>query len=78
MGLCGRQVESPAAELNKENVSEKLQAKGTDVSIVQQLVETMNDCEFARYAPGDRRKRWTRYAAATEVINKMESSIKRK
>ena len=77
-GYVGDKLNLPAAELNKENVSEKLQAKGTDASVVQQLVETMNDCEFARYAPGDPSQTMDKiYAAATEVINKMESSIKR-
>ena len=77
-GYVGDKLNLPAAELNKENVSEKLQTKGTDVSVVQQLVETMNDCEFARYAPGDPSQTMDKiYAAATEVINKMESSIKR-
>ena len=77
-GYVGDKLNLPAAELNKENVSEKLQAKGTDVSVVQQLVETMNDCEFARYAPGDPSQTMDKiYVAATEVINKMESSIKR-
>ena len=52
-GYVGDKLNLPATELNKENVSEKLQAKGTDVSVVQQLVETMNDCELARYAQGD-------------------------
>ena len=78
-GYVGDKLNLPAAELNKENVSEKLQAKGADTSIVQQLVETMNDCEFARYAPGDPSQTMDKiYAAATEAINKMESSIKRK
>ena len=77
-GYVGDKLNLPAAELNKENVSEKLQDKGTDASVVQQLVETMNDCEFARYAPGDPSQTMDKiYAAATEVINKMESSIKR-
>ena len=77
-GYVGDKLNLPATELNKENVSEKLQAKGTDVSVVQQLVETMNDCEFARYAPGDPSQTMDKiYAAATEVIDKMESSIKR-
>lgn len=76
-GYVGDKLNLPAAELNKENVSEKLQAKGADEELVQRLVEVMNDCEFARYAPGDPSQTMDKiYAAATEVINKMESTIK--
>ena len=76
-GYVGDKLNLPAAELNKENVSEKLQAKGADEGLVRRLVEVMNDCEFARYAPGDPSQTMDKiYAAATEVINKMESSIK--
>lgn len=76
-GYVGDKLNLPAAELNKENVSEKLQAKGADEGLVRRLVEVMNDCEFARYAPGDPLQTMDKiYAAATDVINKMESSIK--
>lgn len=77
-GYVGDKLNLPAAELNKDNVSEKLQEKGTDSSVVRQLVETMNDCEFARYAPGDPLQTMDKiYAVATEIIDRIESSIKR-
>ena len=77
-GYVGDKLNLPASELNKENVTEKLQAKGVDETLVRQLVELMNDCEFARYAPGDPTQTMDKiYAAATEVIDKMESSVKR-
>ncbi|MCD8318621.1 MAG: BatD family protein [Paraprevotella sp.] len=77
-GYVGDKLNISVAELNKDNVSEKLQAKGTDMTVIQSLIDTMNDCEFARYAPGDPSQTMDKiYAAATDVINKMESSIKR-
>ena len=46
--------------------------------VVNALVDTMNECEFARYAPGDPAQAMDKiYTAATDVINKMENSIKR-
>ncbi len=77
-GYVGDKLNISIADLNKENITEKLLLKGADKSIVQKLVETMNDCEFARYAPGDPMQAMDKiYESATEVINKMESSIKR-
>ena len=77
-GYAGDKLNLPVAELNKDNVSEKLLAKGAEEAAVRQLVATMNDCEFARYAPGDPSQAMDKiFASATEVIDKMESSIKR-
>lgn len=77
-GYAGDKLNLPVAELNKDNVSEKLLAKGAEEAAVRQLVDTMNDCEFARYAPGDPSQAMDKiFASATEVIDKMESSIKR-
>ena len=77
-GYVGDKLDIPVAELNKDNVSEKLAAKGTEDAVIRLLVDTMNDCEFARYAPGDPAQTMDKiYAAATDVIGRMESSIKR-
>ena len=77
-GYAGDKLDIAVAELNKDNISEKLLAKGADAEVVKALVDTMNECEFARYAPGDPAQAMDKvYMAATEVINKMESSIKR-
>lgn len=78
-GYVSDKLNIPVAELNKENISEKLLARGTEEHIVTLLVDTMNECEFARFAPGDLAQAMDKiYSAATEVINKMENSIKRK
>lgn len=77
-GYAGDKLNLPAAELNKDNVSEKLHSMGADASLVQELADTMNECEFARYAPGDPSRAMDKiYAAAAEVIDKMESFIER-
>lgn len=77
-GYLGDKLNIPVAELNKDNVSEKLAEKGADDGIIKALVDVMNECEFARYAPGDPAQTMDKiYVAATDVINKMESSIKR-
>lgn len=77
-GYVGDKLNIPVAELNKENVSEKLRAKGTDEEMVNAFMAVLNDCEFARYAPGDPSQTMDKiYASAAEVINRMESTIKK-
>ena len=77
-GYAGDKLDIAVAELNKDNIREKLSAKGAGEDVVNALVDTMNECEFARYAPGDPAQAMDKiYAAATDVINKMENSIKR-
>ncbi len=78
-GYVGDKLNIPVAELNKDNVSEKLLEKGAEETVVSMLNEVMNDCEFARFAPGDPSQAMDKiYVEATEVINKMENSIKHK
>lgn len=77
-GYAGDKLDIAVAELNKDNIREKLSVKGAGEDVVNALVDTMNECEFARYAPGDPAQAMDKiYAAATDVINKMENSIKR-
>lgn len=41
----------PVADLSKENISASLTQKGVSVETIQKLMNTLNDCEYARYAP---------------------------
>lgn len=76
-GYVGDKLNIPASELNKDNISEKLSAKGLDGDTIQQLINVMNQCEFARFAPGDPSQTMDKiYADATDVINKMQKQYK--
>lgn len=76
-GYVGDKLNIPASELNKDNVSDKLRAKSLDESVIAQLINVMNDCEFARFAPGDPTQTMDKiYADATDVINKMQKQYK--
>lgn len=62
------------AELSKENLATVLQHKGLDDQLVQQLLQTLNDCEFARYAPGDPQQSMDKtYQAAISLISQLEA-----
>ena len=45
--------------------------------LIKEFIAALNECEFARYAPGDENEAMDKvYAASIEVISKMENSIK--
>lgn len=76
-GYVGDKLTLPVAELNKDNVQGKLQDKGVDEKLVTDFLAALDDCEFARFAPGDAGETMDRlYARASDVINRMENSIK--
>lgn len=66
-----------AADLNKEHISDKLKAKSVNEATIQQLITTLDNCEYARYAPsaasGDLNGI---YQNTVELITKIENEIK--
>ncbi len=78
-GYVGDKLNIPVSELSKENVSEKLTARQIPDTLIDQFLHTLDDCEFARFAPGDPADTMDKiYSSAEEVINKMESELKHK
>ena len=66
-----------AADLNKEHISDKLKEKSVNESTIQQLITTLDNCEYARYAPsavsGDLNGI---YQNTVSLITKIEHEIK--
>ncbi len=76
-GYLGDKLEMPASELTRDNVVEKLGDKGVSMDAVEPFVNTLNDCEFERYAPsGLARPLQDMYTRAAEAIEQMENNIK--
>ena len=68
----------PLSKLSKENISSELTRRECDGTVVDDLMMLLNDCEFARYAPGDAGATMEKvYKLALDVIGKMENSIKK-
>lgn len=77
-GYVGDKLNIPVAELNKENVNEKLLQHGVSQETADAFLSVLNDCEFARYAPGDPAQTMDKiYMASVKVMSEMESMIKR-
>jgi len=68
----------PAASLTKDRIVEELTNKGIDPLMTNQLVEILNTCEFARYAPNTgQQEMGNLYAETMEAISKLEELIKK-
>lgn len=59
--------------LSMDTVKEAMMAKGIDESLSNEFVDTLNTCEFARFAPGDASAKMQElYDKGMEVIMKVE------
>lgn len=77
-GYMSDKLNIPVARLSKENIAGELEKKGADRALIEELNNVLNECEFARYAPGDASAAMDNvYSMAIAVISKMENSIKR-
>lgn len=73
IGYAGDKLSLPTEELSKERISEEMLSKGVDAALVERYIRVMNDCEFARFAPGNPEETMDKiFAEATDVINEME------
>lgn len=62
--------------LSMDTVKEAMMDKGIDETLSNQFVETLNTCEFARFAPGDAAaKMQGLYDQGMDVIMKVEKAI---
>lgn len=76
-GYMSDKLNIPVSQLSKDNVAEELLKKGVEQGLVDELNTVLNECEFARYAPGDASAAMDKvYSMAMGVISKMENSIK--
>ena len=79
LGYAGDKLNIQKSDLNKENVSASLQSFGVEQNLVNSYMNIISECEFARYAPGDPDATMEKiYASASNVINELDSAIKKK
>ena len=76
-GYISDKLNIPVSRLSKDNIEEELRNYGVDDELIKEFLDALNNCEFARFAPGDDNQAMDKvYAASLEVISKMENSIK--
>lgn len=78
-GYIADKLNIPTAELNKDIVKENLTEAGISNDDIVSLLETINECEFARFSSGNTTLENMKnvYNSATTTINKIENSIKK-
>ena len=76
-GYISDKLNIPVSRLSKDNIEEKLRNHGVNEELIKEFLNALNDCEFARFAPGDENQAMDKvYSSSVEVISKMENSIK--
>jgi len=76
-GYMADKLSIPVADLSKENIANELVKRKVDDNEAKAVVHLLDDCEFARFAPGDDTGRMDRlYDEAVGVIGRIENTIK--
>ena len=74
-GYLSDKLNIPVSDLNKENIITQLQARKLDSTIITQLVDTMDLCEMARFAPVTGISEQQVFDKAKNTINEIEDKI---
>ena len=76
-GYISDKLTIPLSKLSKDNIEEELNKYGVDEALTKQFIETLNECEFAKFAPGDDNQAMDKiFHQATELIGQIENFIK--
>lgn len=77
-GYMADKLNIATSELNRDNVKEKMSAAGLAEQDIEAFISLLDECEFARYAPGDKLDAMDRvYSNAKDVIIKIENNIRK-
>lgn len=76
-GYISDKLSIPVSQLSKDNIEVELTNYGVQEALIAEFIGVLNECEYARYAPGNENEAMDKvYSASVEVISKMENSIK--
>ncbi|MGM9701492.1 MAG: BatD family protein [Prevotella sp.] len=77
-GYVGDKLNMPVEQLTGENIAEKLSSHGVDQQTIDKFIETLNECEYERYAPGDPSGNMNKtFDSAMTAIMEIENAMKR-
>jgi hypothetical protein len=78
-GYIGDKLNIPGARLNREEVSKQFQEKGVPEHLRIKFLEAIDDCEFARFAPGNQQTLMDEtYQKTMETIISLEKELRNK
>lgn len=76
-GYLSDKFSIPMANLSMDTVSDSLKKKEVKEETITQFIETLNNCEFARFAPGDSSSTMDNiYNEAVNIISLIENELK--
>ena len=76
-GYISDKLSIPVSDLSKDNIEDNLINYKVDESLIKEFLKVLNECEFARFAPGDETQAMDKvYSSVLKIISDMESSIK--
>lgn len=76
-GYISDKLSIPVSKLSKDNIEFELSRYGVSEELTKDFINALNECEFARYAPGNENEAMDKvYSSSINVISKMENSIK--
>jgi len=76
-GYMSDKFNIPRSTLSMDSVNEALQAKNVNETLIKQFISTLNNCEFARFAPGNKSQLMDQlYKEAIEVITRTEQELR--
>ena len=79
LGFIADKLMIPASELSKDKISDALKDGNVPQEDINAFIDILDACEFARYSPSTGNDAMAaHYAAATEVISAIDSSMKTK
>ena len=78
-GFISDKLNMDAADMSKDNISEKLRANGVSDGLASEFVGLLDACEYARYSPDTGHDAMNaHYESAVSVISSIDESMKRK
>ena len=78
-GYVSDKMNIPVSELSRENITERLQNRGVYEEIITVFVDAIDECEYARYAPGEVHGKMTNvYEKAMKGITDIDDFLKGK
>lgn len=78
LGYVGDKLRIPLSELSTDNMRQQLLDRKVSEETVQQVIDLLQTCEFARYAPsGDATARTELYKKASDLLDTLEGQIRK-
>ncbi len=74
-GFISDKLQIPVSDLSKETTASALEKRNVPQPLIDQFTDTLNTCEFARFAGGTSESNEVIYNKGIEIISRLENAI---